>query len=278
MSLVSRECVSISGASGGISALVVSCDEERESFLSELIVYKDFAADQKVVLSKNIWLSQMWKSAGGRHFMCEVLGSVHWQTKTKFQQKKLSDDQLFCIWGLDDDTVFTAGAKGRCFRFDGASWSDASEGLVGHLSALHGTSAQNLYAVGDKGFVARWRGASWDPLALSVRHDFRAVHAMADGAVYLAGEGGVCLVLRDGQMTSFEGTDADLNSIQSFRDKIYLGSAEQGIFVLEEDRLIPFKPKARGYSMDAGPDRLLTCGLSQMAMFDGSSWKARTFG
>ena len=279
MEQVNRDCLSVmADETGAISALVVSSDEDRETFLSEILHYQDFAADPQVIFSRDIWLSQMWKSKQGRHFMCEVLGQVHWQTAGGFEQLKLSTDQLYCIWGLDDDRVFAAGANGRCFGFDGRSWSDMSSGLSGDISALHGTSMQTLYAAGSRGFAALWREETWESLDLPVNHDFRAVCSDRDGTVYLAGLAGACLALRAGELTEITGTDADIYAIRSFQGRLYFGSAEHGIFVLDGNELVPFKPKARGYFMDAGQERLLTCGVTQMAVFDGKSWKARQFG
>ncbi len=279
MTTFNRDCLSIlEDAEGRVSLLVVSSDEDRESFRSDILCYDDFTAEPRTVLAEDVWLSWMWKSAGGRHFACEILGSVYWETGRGFQREKLSEHQLFRIWGLSDSAVFAVGAAGRCFGFDGSRWVDMSTGLRGYVHALHGVAPDRLVCAGDSGFVAFWDGAGWTPVELGVGFDFRSAYMLGADDTLLCGLGGACARLRGETLEVIEGTTASLYAIARFRGDIYLGSAEAGIFQLQGATLVPFKPKARGYDMSAtGDRRLLTCGVNQAASFDGSGWKARTF-
>jgi hypothetical protein len=273
-----RDCLSIlDDAQGRASVLLVSSDEERESFRSDILCYEDFAGEPQTVFSDDIWLSWMWKTGSGRHFACEILGSVFWQTGQGFQREKLSPDQLFRIWGLSDSSVYTVGATGRCFGFDGSRWSDMSKGLKGYLHAIHGVSPNRLVCAGDTGFVAFWDGEKWTPLDLQIGFNFRAALMLAPDDTIVCGLDGACVRIKGETMELIEGTTASLYAIARFKGEIFLGSAEAGIFRLQDSTLEPFKPKARGYDISASHTRLLTCGVNQAAAFNGESWKARTF-
>ena len=145
------------------------------------------------------------------------------------------------------------------------------------LSAVHGRSETDVAVVGNDGLVARWDGSTWRVLDLPASGRFRAVHVMPDGTLYAAGLGGVFVRLFEGELTVLEGTKDDLHAIQPFEGSIYVGSAEGGIHVVDGSGLVSTKPKARGYFMHATDRHLTTCGVTQMAQFDGGKWRARTF-
>lgn len=279
MDVVHRDCLAVmEDDAGRVSALVVSSDADRETFRTDVLEYDGFEAEPRTVFTDDIWVSQMWKAASGRHFLCEVLGTARWQEGATFRRAELDATQLYGIWGLAENAVYTVGGEGRCFRFDGAEWTAMHLSGGPDLSAVHGRSETDLAVVGNDGLVARWDGSRWRVLDLPVNARFRAVHAMPDGTLYAAGLGGVFVRVSDGEVTVIEGTTADLYSIQPFRGSIYVGSAEAGIFVVEGSGLVSTKPKARGYFMHATDRHLTTCGVTQMAQFDATKWRARTFG
>lgn len=277
--ITNRDCLSVmEDAAGRISALVVSSDEDREAFRTDVLEYDGFAAEPRTVFTDDVWVSQMWKATSGRHFLCEVTGAVRWQEGATFRRAELDAPQLFGIWGYAEDAVYTVGSEGRCFRFDGAAWHAIH--LVGgaDLSAVHGRSESDVAVVGNDGLVARRDAGGWRVLDLPVRARLRAVHVMPDGTLYAAGLGGVFVRVSNGEVTVIEGTNDNLHAIQPFQGALYVGSAEGGIYVLEQSRLVSTKPKARGYFMHASERHLTTCGVMQMAQFDGTKWRARTFG
>lgn len=98
-----------------------------------------------------------------------------------------------------------------------------------------------------------------------------------DGTLYACGLGGAFVRLSERELTVMKGTEDDLYAIQPFRGAIYVGSAEGGVYVVEGSALVSIKPKARGYFMHASDRHLTTCGVTQMAQFDGTKWRARSF-
>lgn len=278
MTLVNRDCLSVmEDAAGRLSALVVSSDADRESFRTDVMEYDGFEAEPRTIFTDDLWASQMWKAASGRHFLCEVLGTVLWQEGASFRRAKLDATQLFGIWGLAEDAVYTVGAEGRCFRFDGKAWTPMHVPGGPALSAVHGRSQEDVAVVGDDGLLARWDGSDWRVIELPVKARLRAVHVMPDGTLYAAGFDGVFVRLSGGELTMIEGTRDGLYAIQPFKGALYVGSAEGGIFTVGDAGLSSVKPKARGYFMHANEHHLSTCGVTQMAQFDGTKWRARTF-
>jgi hypothetical protein len=278
MEIVNRDCLAVAeDRSGRISALVVSSDEDRETFRTDVLGYAAFDANPETLFSDDIWVSQMWKSPAGRHFLCDVLGTAIWQDGSAFRRTKLDAAQLYGIWGLSDDAVYTVGNAGRCFFFDGSEWTSMHLDGGPDLSAVHGRSITDMVVAGNDGVIARWDGSEWRTEDLAMNARFRAVHMMSDGTVFAAGLSGTFVRLSDGELTVFDGTSDDLYSIQPFRGSLYVGSAEGGIHVVDGNSLVPAKPKARGYFMHASERHLTTCGVTQMAQFDGTKWRARSF-
>jgi hypothetical protein len=279
MATYSRECLSVGCKDGDVVAvLVVSTDEERVSFRSDVFEFDALERPPRVLLQADEWYSSMWVSPTGHHFLCEILGGALHDLAGTFTEDRLPGGRLFRIWGLHDRAVYTVGENGRCFRFDGRGWTDFSAGLQGYVHAIGGTAENALFAAGDYGFVARSSGGAWQPVAIPANPDIRFVLALGPDKAFFCGLRGGCFLL-DGdvyQPITVPG-DASLYAIAEYRGDYYFGSLEHGIFKLDGTALVPFKPQARGYDMVRGDRFLFTCGLGQVARFDGTGWFAVPF-
>ena len=257
--------------------LVVSADEDRQSFNSEVFRFTDIETPAARLFQIDDWLSSMWVSPGGTCFLAGILGQCFSNVSGTLSGQKVTDKRLFRIWGLDDQAVYCVGADGTCVYFDGTQWRSMSDGLFGHLYAIAGTRRDNLLCAGDGGFVARYDGVRWNQIDLPTNAAFRYIHVVGDDDFYLCGLDGACFRLRGGQLQTIEAEAHDLYAIAEFQKEIYFGSSASGIFKIQDGKLILVKDKAKGYKVSASEKFLWTCGMEQTARFDGENWKKVDF-
>ncbi|MHC2300750.1 hypothetical protein [Rhizobium mongolense] len=275
---INRECLSVGQSEDGrLSVLVVSTDEDRENFKSSLFEYDRFEGDAALIFEDDIWLSNMWKSPTGTHFVCEILGRCFHDLTGTFVGTKVSLRRLFKIWGLHDRAVYVVGAEGTCFRFDGTGWVDMSAGLQGYVHAVGGVAEDALFCAGDNGFIARSSGGPWQRIDIPANPDLRGVYAKTRDVAYFCGLNGACLMLDGETYQPIDAPEESFYTISEYRGEIYFGSLAGGIFKLVGTGLVPFKQQARGYASRGTPRYLWTCGGDQVARFDGSGWFAKTF-
>ncbi|MCF6099656.1 hypothetical protein [Mesorhizobium muleiense] len=273
-----RECITVIAHEGSAaSVLVVSTDEDRQSFNSEVFRFSDIEVPPTQIFQVDDWISSMWASSVGTYFLAGVLGDCFTNLSGSFARQQATTNRLFRIWGLHDHAVYAVGADGTCVRFDGARWLPMSEGLSGHLYAISGRQEDNLVCAGDGGFVARYDGARWQPIELPTNAAFRAVHVINREDLYLCGLDGACYLLRGGELTSIDAGGHDLYAIEDFQGETYFASAASGVFKIKGDHLVLVKDKARGYSLSATDRFLWSCGLEQTARFDGENWRKVDF-
>lgn len=210
MTLVNRDCLSVmEDASGRLSALVVSSDEDRETFRTDVLEYASFEADPETVFTDDLWITQMWKAGSGRHFLCGALGTVLWQKGKTFRRAALEATQLYGIWGLAENAVYTVGAKGRCFRFDGTKWIAMHLPGGTDLGAVHGRSESDVVVVGDDGLVARWDGSAWRVLDLPISDRLRGTHVTPEISPRVVDDG---LIRRRPSSSSSPGSSSSFSS------------------------------------------------------------------
>lgn len=274
---LTRECVAVAAHEGSAgSVLVVSSDEDRQRFNSEVFRFSDIETPARQLFQVDEWLTSMWVSPTGTYFLAGALGECFSNVGGSFASQRASEKRLFRIWGLHDRAAYAVGADGTCVRFDGEEWRSMNEGLSGHLYAIAGTREDHLVCAGDGGFVARYDGARWRRIELPTTAAFRGVEVVEDD-VYLCGLNGALYRLRGGELQAIEAGSHDLYAVTRFRSEIYVGSTASGVFKVEGDGLSLVKDRARGYKISASETFLWTCGLEQTARFDGEGWKKVDF-
>ncbi|MCT7374150.1 hypothetical protein [Chelativorans salis] len=275
---ISRECVSVGQSDDGqASVLVVSTDEDRESFKSNIFEYTTLESNPALIFSEDIWISNMWKSQSGAHFLCEILGRCFHDLPGTFVEQRVTSERLFKIWGLHDRAVYVVGEAGTCFRFNGVSWIDMSDGLSGYVHAIGGVAEDSLICAGDGGFIARWTGGPWQRIDIPTNPDLRGAFAKSRDVAYFCGLSGACLMIDGDSYQMIDAPPESFYSIAEYAGDIYFGSLSGGIFKLVGNTLIPFKPQARGYAMRGTKRYLWTCGGDQLARFNGTGWTAASF-
>ena len=140
--------------SGVCAVLVVTTDEERIDFRSDVFEYDNFLqGGGRIVFNVDDWVNWMWLSPSGKYFLGEMLGRCHTNVSGRFVRSRRLAKKLFKIWGLHDRAAYMVGSEGACFRFDGRDWLDMSAGVPNNLHAIGGTAEDNLFCAGDDGFV-----------------------------------------------------------------------------------------------------------------------------
>jgi hypothetical protein len=93
-----------------------------------------------------------------------------------------TDDTAFVagIWGASSSDAFAVGADyegGFVFRYDGSSWSTATNAASG-LYGIWGSSAADVFAVGrdnDAGVILHYDGSSWTTTTAGLSNSLNAV-------------------------------------------------------------------------------------------------------
>lgn len=271
-------CVSVVGdAHDRRSVLLVSSNDNEDSYLSEVLFYDEDAA-ATTIFAEDVRCTDMWKSKGNRHFLCDTMGVCHWQDRDgAFVSRQVTDKVLYAVWGLNDTTVFAIGEQGTCLRFDGTDWTDMGDGLSGYLHGIGGTSTSNLYVAGDNGFLAHWDGRSWSPVELGTNVDWRAVLVHAPDRLYLCGLGGTFLSYADGAVVFSTEIGTSLLALAQFKGRIYASSAAEGLFRLEDEDLVLFRDTVKAVALSATANRLFAAVGAMGVVYDGAGWKATRY-
>jgi hypothetical protein len=273
------ECITVVGdAQDRRSVLLVSTNDNRDSHLSEVLSYEVEDGPSVTVFAEDILCTDMWKSRDGRHFLCDNLGSCHWQQDDgSFVQRPVTDRVLYAIWGLHERAVYAIGEKGTCLRFDGSDWIDMSEGLEGYVHAISGTAENDLCAVGDNGLFAHWNGVSWKRIDLGTNVDWRALEITPTGQIYICGLGGTFACYSDGEILFSGKVDGSLLAIKTFLGETYFGSPSLGTFRLEGQELVLVKENVKASALSATQRRLYAAVGARGVWFDGTQWRAALY-
>jgi hypothetical protein len=78
--------------------------------------------------------------------------------------KSITDAELTALWADTPSNVWTAGAKGNAFRWDGQNWTPSPTGLATRFNKLWGSGPNDIWAAGSP-TSARWNGTGWTEVA-----------------------------------------------------------------------------------------------------------------
>jgi PAS domain-containing protein len=142
---------------------------------------------------------------------------------------RVTDRDLYAVFGFAPDEVWAAGEGGVILRWDGAAWQALGSPVATRLRGLWGPRSGELWAVGDQGTVLLGDGRTSRVIQSGTTANLRAVHGTSRGRadVWVAGEAGVVLH-HDG--TGFRqvaaGTGNDLNDVLATGSEVYLVGEE----------------------------------------------------
>jgi hypothetical protein len=115
-----------------------------------------------------------------------------------------SYEDLFAIWGADDEHLFAVGNRKTVVFFDGQK---AKESVVGpsHFRDVWGIGHKEAYAVGTSGAIARFSGKDWKTEPSGTLVDLRGVSGSSPKEVYAVGVGGTVVERRAGRWALVSG-------------------------------------------------------------------------
>ncbi len=216
------------------------------------------------------WLTGVWYSPGRAAYVVDADGEAMvfrdpvilypGQKAAKGQITKVElDASLFGVWGLDDRFVLAWGDHGdggRIWRWDGKVWAELPK-PPGTIMDVQGLAPDLVIAVGYHGMIAHWNGRKWTQLASPTRAGLNAVTVVSPDEMYACSSSGVLL---EGSVHGWaEALDEGipLFGVAKFKDNLYVGAGDKGLFLRKGQKLVPFKPTVKATTMEARKDLLV---------------------
>jgi hypothetical protein len=145
------------------------------------------------------------------------------------------------------------------------------------FTSLDGFSENDIYGVGWDGQIWHFNGTAWSQFDSPTTMALFSVHCCSNGDVYVCGQNGVILRGRDSKWSLIEQkeTRESLRDIGEFAGKLYFCSNNH-LYVMQDDKLEPvstnYPIKSFG-KLKVTEQVLLSIGLKDAAVFDGSDWQ-----
>ncbi|TCU39401.1 hypothetical protein [Rhizobium azibense] len=277
MPTYSVSCDSVAlGARGELYTLVVYTDGEAfNSYVLEEVDLSEEEVERIEHLDIQIWLTDLWRAAGGPLFVCDENGKVHvGRAGTWAVEATESSRALTCLWGLSEDTVFTAGDAGIVFQRRGTAWPAISPPFDQTLFGIGGTSTSDIYVCGDRGFFAHFDGRTWSTIPLPTNNRLLGILALSPEDVLVCGAAGVLFRGSGDSWRSYVPAESDLHSIARFRDRIFLAASRSGVLELVDDSFIVVRDTFVSYKLIASDAFLASAGDISAVRSDLSTWDA----
>jgi photosystem II stability/assembly factor-like uncharacterized protein len=271
---MSTTCVAaLPDAKSAVYALVVK--GEGENLSSTIHRVTDFTAGDEVLYKVKRWLTGLWLSPKGHLYAVDSGGMLHANSSGKWQVTDLNcRSGLTWIWGLDDNTIFACGKAGAIVRLRAAQWESFNENVDGDLYGLHGTAPTDLYAVGEAGRIFRSDGTRWQRVPAPTNHILNAVYCRSKDKAYVCGEGGMLFEGAGTKWTRIEDIDRDLYALTVFKNKLYLGAGDNGLYAYDGKTVDLVKDNIFSYGLGSSSKYLTAAGGDETARYDGVKWEA----
>lgn len=223
------------------------------------------------------WLTSLDTAAGGMMVACSMDGNIHLREQGTWSVIDSGCDAgLNSIFSLDDSTAYAVAVSGQIVRIGSRQAHIDFPGTGTRLNSIHGCSPSCLYAVGDDGLVARFDGQAWSVLEPFTNANLLAVLCVAHDNVFVAGALGIVFHW-DGQVWKrFNAPPVTLTSIACYKNRIYLASGKDGIFIVEDETLEHLKQLIL-YRLRVIDDLMYGVGGSLLAWFDGAQWRGGAY-
>jgi len=226
------------------------------------------------------WTTAMWRSPAGTVYVGDMDFKVHINRGDKWITTDLDIPGPRAIFGLSDTDVYCSGSKGRFFRKAGDRWVLFNDGIPkdANLYAIDGNEPTNLFVLGTKGAIFHTDETRWAELDSPTDVTLTSLLCVSHERVYFSGGNGSFLRLRNTVWDdlSLPDKEIDLRGIANYRDKIYVGSHREILFVLEEDNLVPLRPDVPA-SLRVINDQLFAFGNNVIEQYNGDVWSRREF-
>ena len=102
----------------------------------------------------------IWGSASNNVYAVGNAGTLMRYNGTSWSlaSQRLGEDVMWDVWGNTDTDIWAVGDNGAIWHYDG-SWSESNSGTDKRLRGVFGLNANNVYAVGDDGTIVQWNGS-----------------------------------------------------------------------------------------------------------------------
>jgi hypothetical protein len=232
------------------------------------------------------WLTCLWRSPSGLLFATEGTsnhaalwvgkvaagGVTAWHdVRTPFVPSG--------VWGLDDDFVLAWGSAGgtkttpHLWRWDGATWKPMTA-PDGTTVDIHGLRRDLIYAVGQEGLIARFDGSGWQTIPSPTQTMLSSVFVAGEREMYACGTRGRLLEGTIHGWSELLIADGPLSSVAKWRDTVFVGSADLGLFRLDGNTLVAVDPDVKPHQMDARGNLLLACDERLVETADGKTFSS----
>ncbi len=217
------------------------------------------------------WCTSMDQSPGGSLFVVTMEGELH-----KFDGNQWSVVDLNChdglnsVWAANDNEVFVAGLGGERIHVVNDRIDLSKDPNNIRLNAIHGSSQKNVVAVGDEGMVFKYDGNIWSKIELPTNVNLLSVYCCSDNEILI---GGAEVLYRwDGAAWhDIESQNLIISSIEFYENSYYVACGDNGVHVLENDKLDLFKA-ITVYRLKKIDSLLFGIGNRLVTQFDGQGW------
>jgi hypothetical protein len=189
------------------------------------------------------------------------------------------------------NSLFVCGANDQVYRRDDATgtWSlitaaplklvEPLDPYYSMLTSIDGTNENDVYTCGMGGRLYHFDGLRWQAIELQTDEHLNCVRCVSPDEVWICGENGTLLTgsFRAG-FTNVSTVDENSNfwSLTKFKDKIYLATPNEGMFVYDGASITPLNTGLASelwtYIVDSTTEMLWSVGPKEIACFDGVTW------
>src|SRR5690606_19494937 len=142
------------------------------------------------------------------------------------------------------------------FRFDGSGFQPID--VPGFIVGVRGSRDDLIYAVGNRGLIARWDGRGFTAVQSPIASTLSDGFGGDEDEMYACGsDGDLLLGTMHGweRLLTFEGA---LHCVAKWNDTVWVGAGEDGLFKLEDEKLVSYKPKVLAERFDVRGSLLIT--------------------
>lgn len=262
----------------GMACLVVQSNQDRDQHFSEINVCSDFENENpETVFSLKSWIYSMFQTIDEKIYIAHSGKKIRFGTHQE-PQIVLNVDIDMTRLCPSSHGVYVLGLNGYVGHFDGRILSDMPVLQAGDIYYVSEAPDGSIFASGSKGGLYRRESNAWVKIELGIGSEIYRVLALNGKSVLLAGSEGLAGRYDSEELIPFSvPTKRDYRDIAVFKGKTYFGAGFQGLDVLEDLEVVPFKPNVITYKMFANEKFLFTAGYNLAARFDGNSWLATEF-
>lgn len=244
----------------------------------------------EIGLASRLTVQATTNETGSAMLMIDPTGFVHEVDGTDVSKSFMIDHdgnipgyELRCIASIGNQ-VFAGGVARQVYsRIDGGEWEIISPPELlcydppSAIQGIAGFSPTEVYLAGWGGELWNYDGSDWKQLESPTNIILNDICAGPEQCVTV-GLAGSVIVGRDNDWKEIEhdATSEAFCSVRALNGSYYL-SAIDGIYKLENDEVTLFRDLDEDmrttYGLSIGPSGLWSVGQSDVALFDGDSWR-----